>query len=182
MPDQLASASSSPVLSGGRGIWVYAVAATIRREWFGSADGIGARPVWGITGRGGPAAGGLAAAVSGVSLEEFGPAVLHRNLADPDWRDRTALTHWRVADLVAAHLPAVPMQLGAVYPDEAAVVSMLADRRAEFAAALLNVAALDLAILATPTPRAEGTGPLPVPADLPDPAQLIATRPPKARI
>jgi hypothetical protein len=120
---------------------VYAVAATIRREWFGGADGIGGRPVWGIAGPGGPAAGGLAAAASGVSLEEYGAEAVRRQLADPAWRQRIMLEHRRVVGLVAAHLPVVTMQLGAVYPDEAAVADMLAARRAEFTAALLNVAA-----------------------------------------
>jgi len=161
----------SPDLSGGRGIWVYAVAATIRREWFGGADGIGVRPVWVIAGRGGPAAGGLAAAVSGVSLAEFGADALHRNLADPHWRDRTTLTHWRVVDLIAAHLPVVPMQLGVVYPDEATVVTMLAARRAEFTAALLNVAA------ASPAARAEVTGPLTMLASPPGLTELAVVPP-----
>jgi hypothetical protein len=31
-----------------RGIWVYAVAATIRREWFGHADSFSGRPPLGI--------------------------------------------------------------------------------------------------------------------------------------
>jgi Gas vesicle synthesis protein GvpL/GvpF len=95
--------------AGGRGVWVYAVAATIRREWFGRADGIGGRPVLGIAGSGG--------------------------------RDLTTRAHRHVVSIVAAHLPVVPMPAGTVYPDEAAVIRMLAVRRAEFTAGLLNVAA-----------------------------------------
>jgi hypothetical protein len=125
--------------AGGRGVWVYAVAATIRREWFGRADGIGGRPVWGIAGSGGPAAGGLAAAVSGISLDEAGPEALRR--ADRARRDLTMRAHRHVVSIVAAHLPVVPMPAGIVYPDEAAVIRMLAARRAEFTAGLLNVAA-----------------------------------------
>jgi hypothetical protein len=41
----------------------------------------------------------------------------------------------------AAHLPVVPMPPGTIYPDEAAVIWILALRRAEFTAARLNVAA-----------------------------------------
>jgi len=123
--------------SGGRGVWVYAVAATIRREWFGRADGIGARPVWAITGRGGPVAGGLAAAVSGVSLDEFGPEAL----AARTRRERAIRAHHHVIGIVSAHLPVVPMPLATVFPDETAVIRMLATRRAEFTATLLNIAA-----------------------------------------
>ena len=52
--------------------------------------------------------------------------------------------------VVAAHLPVVPMPLAAIHPAGAAVVGMNAVRRAEFTAALLNLAA---AAAAGPSPE-----------------------------
>lgn len=81
---------------GRRGIWVYAVATCVRREWFGQADGIGGRPVWGVT----AIPGRLAAAVSGISLGEFGPEALNR--ADRARLEWIARAHRDVAGIVAA--------------------------------------------------------------------------------
>ena len=64
-----------------------------------------------------------------------------QRLADRVGRDRVMHAHRHVVGLVAAHLPVVAMPLGTIYPDEAAVIHLLAVRRAEFTAALLNVAA-----------------------------------------
>src|ERR1035437_2073726 len=42
--------------------------------------------------------------------------------------------------IIASHQPVVPVRLATIYPDEATVTSMLTAGRAEFTAALLNVA------------------------------------------
>lgn len=88
--------------------------------------------------------------MSGISLDEADPEALRR--ADRAWQDLTARAHRHVVSIVAAHLPVVPMPVGTVYPDEAAVIRMLAVRRAEFTTALLNVAAA--------AARRPATGPL----------------------
>ena len=56
----------------------------------------------------------------------------------------------QMAGIVAAHLPVVPMPPGIVYPDEAVVIRIYAVRRAEFTAALLNVAAAAAAARSVP--------------------------------
>lgn len=123
-----------------RGIWIYAVAPTVRREWFGAADGVGSRPVWPVY------AAGLAAAVSGVDAAEFGPEAVARRLSRLDrpedrmWVSQTAQRHRAVVEKIASHQPIVPMDLGILCPDEAAVASLLAERRDEFASLLTQVA------------------------------------------
>jgi hypothetical protein len=56
----------------------------------------------------------------------------------------------------AGRQPVVPMPLATLYPDESAVIRMLAARRAELTAALLNVAAS--AAAEAPGTEAPGTG------------------------
>lgn len=125
-----------------RGIWIYAVAPTVRREWFGAADGVGGRPVWPVF------AAGLAAAVSGVDAAEFGPEAVEARLArldhheDRAWVSQTARRHHAVIEKIAAHQPVVPMRLGTLCPDEVAVASWLTERHDELAAMLTRSADL----------------------------------------
>jgi hypothetical protein len=86
-------------------------------------------------------AAGLAAAVSAVSLAEFGEAALHRHLEDLDWLETTGRAHHRIVAAVAEHAPAIPLRLATVYRDRGRLTSMLTAMQPDFAAALGRVTA-----------------------------------------
>ena len=115
------------------GAWVYAVAAAIRPARLAGVTGVSGPPVHVVT------SGGLAAAVSAVSLAEFGEQPLRQHLEDLGWLERTARAHHRVIEAVAAGGPVVPMRLATIYAGDGNVAAMLAGRSQDFAAALGRV-------------------------------------------
>jgi Gas vesicle synthesis protein GvpL/GvpF len=117
------------------GVWAYAVAARIAPGWLSGLAGVAGQPVEVVT------AAGLAAAVSTVSLAEFGAAALRRHLEDLDWLETTGRAHHRVVAAVAEHTPAIPLRLATVYRDRGRLSDMLAARQPDFAAAIGRVTA-----------------------------------------
>ena len=128
-------AGTDQTMNDGPGVWAYAVASQMAPGWFTGLAGVGGQPVEVVT------AAGLAAAVSTVSLAEFGEAALHRHLEDLDWLEKTGRAHHQVVAAVAEHAPAIPLRLATVYRDRGRLTGMLADRQADFAAALARVTA-----------------------------------------
>jgi len=122
-------------MTADEGTWVYAVAGSIREEWFNGTAGVAGRPVRAVT------AAGLAAAVTRVSLAEFGEEPLHRHMEDLAWLEATARAHHHVIEIVARHGPVIPMRLATVYYSDAGVADLLARRQAEFADVLAWITA-----------------------------------------
>jgi hypothetical protein len=79
---------------------------------------------------------GLTAAVSPVSLGEFGEEALRRNLEDLGWLESTARAHHGVVDAAAACAVTVPLGLATVYRSEDRAREALRERHEEFAEAL----------------------------------------------
>jgi hypothetical protein len=117
-------------MAEGRAIWVYAVAPVVRREWFGAGDGVDCRPVWPVM------ADGFAAAVSGVSLDGYGPEAIATRAEDPGWLTETARRHQTVIAKIAEQQPVVPMPLATLCPDEASVVAYLTERHGDLSRAI----------------------------------------------
>lgn len=117
------------------GVWVYAVTERASPAWAGQLTGVGGGLVRAIP------AGVLAAIASDVPLAEFGESALRRNLENMVWLEATAREHHQVIDAVAQQGPVVPMRLATVYRDDAGVAAMLAERDADFQAALRRIRA-----------------------------------------
>ena len=115
------------------GIWAYAVAGRMSPGWFSGLPGVGGQPVEVIT------AAGLAAAVSPVSLAEYGEAALRRHLEDLDWLEKTGRAHHQIVAAVAEHGPVIPLRLATVYRDRGRLTTMLTARQADFAEAIGRV-------------------------------------------
>lgn len=113
------------------GIWVYAVAGAARWD---DLTGLAEQPVHSVK------AAGLAAAVSTVSLDEFGEEALRAHLEDLAWLEATARMHHQVIEKVAAGGPAVPLRLATVYSSADKVAALLAERHEDFEVALDRVA------------------------------------------
>ncbi|PXY19062.1 GvpL/GvpF family gas vesicle protein [Prauserella muralis] len=112
-------------------LWVYAVTTGLAAERLGTDRGVGGAPVRPLT------EGELTALVSPVDLAEFGEEALRRNLEDLDWLAATARAHDTVVTAAArAATAAVPLRLATVYLGEDRVRGLLAERRADFTAAL----------------------------------------------
>lgn len=109
------------------GIWVYAV---IRGEpaddGLSGLRGVGGEPVRVV------AAGGLAAVVGTVGLDEFGRDALRRNLEDLDWVAQKARAHDAVITTVARFGPVIPVRMATVYLDDGRVRHLLENRREDF--------------------------------------------------
>lgn len=75
---------------------------------------------------------GLRAAVSQVSLEEFGEAALRRNLEDLRWLERTSRGHAAVLDRLMASGSVVPVRLCTIFTDESSVRDLLDQEREAF--------------------------------------------------
>jgi hypothetical protein len=116
-------------------VWVYAVARRIDNDWLDGATGVDGSPVRAVE------AAGLAAAVTAVSLDEFGEEPLRRHLEDLSWLDATARMHHHVIDIIARHGPVVPMRLATVFHGDGSVADMLTHRRESFSAVLQQVTA-----------------------------------------
>ncbi len=115
------------------GVWMYAVAESMSPERFRDVAGVGGEPVRTI------AAGGLAAAVTTVSLAEFGEQALRRNLEDLGWLEKVARIHHEVIEVVGRHGPVLPMRLATIYAGDASAAAMLTQRAEDFSAALRRV-------------------------------------------
>jgi hypothetical protein len=122
-------------MTDGSGIWAYAVAGQMAADWFDGLAGVGGQPVEVLT------AAGLSAAVSTVSLAEFGEAALRRHLEDLDWLEKTARAHHQIVAAVAEHAPAIPLRLATVYRDRGRLSGTLAARQPDFAAAIGRITA-----------------------------------------
>jgi hypothetical protein len=114
-----------------QGFWAYAV--TRARGAGGQLTGVAGEPVRFLPGE------GLVAVVGAVGLDEFGEEGLRRNLEDLRWLERTARAHDAVVHAVARFGPVVPLRLATVYRDEDGIRAALAERRADFEAALSRV-------------------------------------------
>ena len=115
------------------GVWVYAVAEGAVTAALGQLSGVGGGPVRSVEGA------GLTALAGDVPLAEFGEQALRRNFEDLAWLEATARAHHRVIDAVTRQGPAVPMRLATVYSSDASVAAMLAERSADFRAALDHI-------------------------------------------
>ena len=113
-----------------RGVWVYAITERVTGAPLSELKGVGRGPVRTV------AAAGLTAVAENVGLAEFGEEALRRNLEDLSWLEATARTHHQVIGAVAQQVPLVPMRLATVYDSEASVTAILAERSADFRAAL----------------------------------------------
>ena len=100
------------------------------REPRAGLAGVAGQPVHAVP------AGGLSAAVSTVSLAEFGQEPLRPHLEDLTWLEQTARAHHRVVEAVADGPPVIPMRLATLYHDDGKVAAMLAERHDDFTAAL----------------------------------------------
>jgi hypothetical protein len=109
-------------------IWAYAVAKQVSPDQLTGLTGVAGQPVRVV-----PEAG-LTAAVSTVSLAEFGEQPLRRRLEDLAWLDATARAHHQVIEALAR--PVIPLRLATIYRDDGNVAGLLAERRADLAAAL----------------------------------------------
>lgn len=118
-----------------RAVWGYAVARRIDNDWLDGATGVDGGPVRAVE------AAGLAAAVTAVSLDEFGEEPLRRHLEDLSWLDATARMHHQVIEIIARHGPVVPMRLATVFHGGGSVADMLTQRRESFSAVLQQVTA-----------------------------------------
>jgi hypothetical protein len=114
-------------------VWVYAVAHWIDDDGLDAVAGVNGGPVRAVT------AAGLAAAVTTVSLDDFGEAALRRHLEDLSWLDATARVHHHVIEILARHGPVAPMRLAAVFRNDRSVADMLTQRRDDFTAMLQHV-------------------------------------------
>lgn len=117
------------------GVWVYGVAGEIAADWFAGLTGVGGQAVETV------AASGLAAAVTPVSLAEFGDQALRRHLEDLDWLEGVARVHHHVVEIIAEHGPVVPMRLATVYRGPERVAAMLAAAQEDLTAALARIEA-----------------------------------------
>ncbi|HTS95458.1 MAG TPA: GvpL/GvpF family gas vesicle protein [Streptosporangiaceae bacterium] len=113
------------------GVWAYAVSAEIGPDRLAGLTGVAGQPVRSVTGD------GLAAAVSTVSMAEFGEQPLRRRLEDLAWLGATARAHHQVIEALAP--PVVPLRLATIYRDDSNVAALLTQRQADFAAALAEL-------------------------------------------
>lgn len=119
----------------GIAIWTYCVADRMAPEWFIGVAGVGGYPVGIVT------ANGLTAAVSTVSLAEYGEQALARHLEDLDWLESAARAHHAVVEAVGTHVPVIPMRLATIYRDRGRLSATLDARQQDFTDALARVTA-----------------------------------------
>lgn len=114
-------------------VWGYAVTARLSPGRLVGLTGVAGQPVRAVTGA------GLTAAVSTVSLAEFGGQPLRRRLEDLAWLEATARAHHQVIEALPA--PVIPLRLATIYRDDGNVAGLLAQCQAKLAAALHQVTA-----------------------------------------
>lgn len=140
------------------GVWVYAVAERVDPVCLAQLAGVGGCPVRALS------ASGLTAVVSDVPLAEFDESALRRNLEDLAWLEATARGHHQVIEAVAEHGLVIPMRLATVYHNDAGTAAMLAERDADFRAALDRTRARKEWGVKAYAVRAETSGQAPAPA------------------
>ncbi|PYC87602.1 gas vesicle protein GvpFL [Streptomyces tateyamensis] len=82
----------------------------------------------------------LAAAAGPVPRAEFEAPALERRLRDPGWLEQAVRAHHRVIDALTSSAPTLPLRFATLYRDEERVLSLLADHRTGFEAALRRIA------------------------------------------
>jgi hypothetical protein len=123
--------AAPPAVHEGTGLYVYCVL---------HADSELPVNLSGIDGGGVPRLiheGDLAAAVSDVSLADFGEEQLRAHLNDMDWLERTARAHEAVLEAIGGQLTLIPMRLCTVYRATTGLSEML-DREGPTMAAALD--------------------------------------------
>lgn len=81
----------------------------------------------------------LAAVVSAVSTEKFGPGALPRELEDATWVAASAFAHHRVLVYLLGHCTVAPLKFGTLCRDATAVGEMVAAHYVQFDEALTRV-------------------------------------------
>lgn len=109
-------------------VWGYGVTAHLSADRLAGLTGVAGQPVRPVTGA------GLTAAVSTVSLAEFGEQPLRQRLEDLAWLEATARAHHQVIEALPA--PVIPLRLATIYRDDGKVADLLDQRQAEFTGAL----------------------------------------------
>jgi hypothetical protein len=83
--------------------------------------------------------GELAALVSVLDSDRYGPNALESNSADVEWLGPRAVAHDRVLTWASEHGAVVPLPMFSVFSGSAAVHAMLRERRAQLVSALERV-------------------------------------------
>ncbi|MBF6078871.1 GvpL/GvpF family gas vesicle protein [Nocardia beijingensis] len=112
------------------GVWLYAVTPGREAEELGGLTGVAGEPVRAVV------VDGLTAIVGSVPLEVYGEQPLKARLEDLDWLEATARAHDAVVSAMVRRGPTVPLRLATVFLGDDRVRDLLAERRADFAAAL----------------------------------------------
>ncbi|MGF0316705.1 GvpL/GvpF family gas vesicle protein [Nocardia fluminea] len=120
-------------MTGGFGIWLYAVTSSRDNAELGELTGVAGEPVRTVV------SDDLTAVVGSVPLEVFGEQPLSGHLEDLDWLEATARAHDTVVSAVVRRVPAVPLRLATVFRDDDRLRELLDERRGNFAAALTLV-------------------------------------------
>lgn len=115
------------------GVWLYTVTRDLDPARLAGLTGVAGEDVRTVEDA------GLVAVVGSVGLDEFGEQGLRRNLEDITWLESTARAHDQVVNTVVGLGAAVPLRLATVYLDDERVRASLAQRHADFAAALDRV-------------------------------------------
>jgi Gas vesicle synthesis protein GvpL/GvpF len=115
-------------------IWLYAVVPAAQRLAPAGLTGVAGEPVRLITGE------QLSALVGDVPLSDFGHDPLHEHLEDLRWLDEAARAHHRVIAEAARNSDVIPLRFATLYHDEAAVRSLLSERREDFISVLERIA------------------------------------------
>jgi hypothetical protein len=109
-------------------VWVYAVTTDVDSEQLSGVTGVGGEPVRAVT------EAGLSAVVGTVSDDEHHGKPLARLLVGLTAIETAGRAHHRVIAGLAEENPVLPVRLATVYPDDATIRGLLAERRAELAA------------------------------------------------
>jgi hypothetical protein len=99
--------------------------------------GVGHAPVHLVHAAGTP---DVAAVVSPVDADDFGPDALRRHLEDLDWLEATARAHHGVVEAAASLTTVLPLRLATVHLDDSRVRHSLDDRHDELAEQLERLA------------------------------------------
>ncbi|HEV2374636.1 MAG TPA: GvpL/GvpF family gas vesicle protein [Streptosporangiaceae bacterium] len=111
-------------------IWVYAISRDLSRSQLAGLRGVAGEPVRAIT------HGTLTAVVGSVDAATYGEEARATLLADLASIERIGRVHHQVVACIAADGPVLPMRLSTVYPDDATVTELLANRCDEFSVTL----------------------------------------------
>lgn len=118
---------------GERGVYLYAVGLAAAPPPLDDVVGLADEPVYAVT------HGALVAAVSAVSLAEFGEEALRRNLEDLDWLAGVARRHDSVVQQLAHEATVAPSRLATIFFDDGAVQRRLEQDASALAEALRRI-------------------------------------------